>query len=244
MSSPKERRGSVFLWRRILRTLEAEIGAGGMKPGDKLPTEIELAQRFKVHRNTISRVISNLQNKGLIRGERGRGIFVRESMVQHSLGPKTRLSTTLRKLDREGSRQIVGRRTIRASADVASALEIEAGKYVRCVELLSLIGNQPVSIASHYFPLPRFHEIDNHIEEHKSISTALKYFGVHDYRRRETRIRAIALSKREANLLQHTRNSPAFLLVNLNTDQYGVPIQAAFGKVSSLWVELIINYEE
>ncbi|HVM86307.1 MAG TPA: GntR family transcriptional regulator, partial [Candidatus Binatia bacterium] len=42
----------VTLWRQILDSLRAEVESGLLKPGDRLPTEPELAERFKVNRHT------------------------------------------------------------------------------------------------------------------------------------------------------------------------------------------------
>ena len=63
-------------WRRIAETLSAELRAGAWKPGDRLPGEYALADRFDVNRHTLRQAVSYLENEGLLRAEQGRGIFV------------------------------------------------------------------------------------------------------------------------------------------------------------------------
>jgi DNA-binding LacI/PurR family transcriptional regulator len=56
-----------------------DIIKGIYKPGEKLPTENELAETFKTSRPTIGRAMRDLQQKGLIARRQGQGTFVTQS---------------------------------------------------------------------------------------------------------------------------------------------------------------------
>lgn len=56
--------------------LEAQISSGGLKPGDKLPTERALAEEFGLSRNTVRRALRVLEERGKITRMIGRGTFV------------------------------------------------------------------------------------------------------------------------------------------------------------------------
>ena len=60
----------------IYETLETQLATGVWKAGDKLPTERALAEQYQVSRPTISKVLSRLQDLGLIRRVVGAGTFV------------------------------------------------------------------------------------------------------------------------------------------------------------------------
>lgn len=64
----------------IYRDLRDRIvrGEAGYRPGDKLPTQAELAELYSVHRATISRAILLLSHEGLVAGRGGAGTFVAE----------------------------------------------------------------------------------------------------------------------------------------------------------------------
>ena len=51
------------LWRRISQTLLSEIGAEGLQPGAKLPTEAQLAARFGVNRHTVTNRLRLVEEK-------------------------------------------------------------------------------------------------------------------------------------------------------------------------------------
>lgn len=56
--------------------LEAQIISGELAPGDKLPTERALAERFGIARNTVRSVLKALEEQGKIVRLIGRGTFV------------------------------------------------------------------------------------------------------------------------------------------------------------------------
>ena len=60
----------------VLDALAAEIKAGKLKPGEKIPSDAELVQRFGVARMTARRAVAVLRERGLVRTEWGRGTYV------------------------------------------------------------------------------------------------------------------------------------------------------------------------
>lgn len=63
---------------QVADDLRAEIRSGGLRPGDKLPGEAEMAEVYGVSRDTIRRATSELSEEGLLVILHGRGTFVAE----------------------------------------------------------------------------------------------------------------------------------------------------------------------
>lgn len=61
---------------RIEEIIKKKILDGELKPGDKLPSEVLLANELGTHRLTVNKAMSNLVRDGLLRREHGRGTFV------------------------------------------------------------------------------------------------------------------------------------------------------------------------
>lgn len=61
---------------RLLAQLRKALSQGEWKPGERIPTERDLAQRFRSARNTVRRALGVLEEEGRIHREVGRGTFV------------------------------------------------------------------------------------------------------------------------------------------------------------------------
>lgn len=75
MSQHTSLRSRIPLYVQIASTLRAEV-IPDSSPGQALPTETELMDRFQVSRVTIRQALAQLVNEGFIRRYPGRGTFV------------------------------------------------------------------------------------------------------------------------------------------------------------------------
>lgn len=65
------------LWYQLAEMLRAEIAAGQLAAGARVPPEVELAGRYGVSVVTVRQALKSLGEEGLISRHRGRGTFVR-----------------------------------------------------------------------------------------------------------------------------------------------------------------------
>lgn len=63
-------------YREIANDLAARIAAGEWKRGDQIPSTQDVADEYKVSEATAYRALSLLVDRGVLRGEVGRGRFV------------------------------------------------------------------------------------------------------------------------------------------------------------------------
>jgi GntR family transcriptional repressor for pyruvate dehydrogenase complex len=70
------------LFEQIVQQVEESILKGQLKPGDQLPAERELAQRFGVSRTAVREAVKTLREKGLVEAYSGRGTFVTNGTSQ------------------------------------------------------------------------------------------------------------------------------------------------------------------
>jgi GntR family transcriptional regulator len=68
---------SHFPYQRILEELRRAILSERIAPGEQLPSENELAERYGTTRPTVRRAIALLKAEGLVQSEQGRGAFAR-----------------------------------------------------------------------------------------------------------------------------------------------------------------------
>jgi GntR family transcriptional repressor for pyruvate dehydrogenase complex len=70
------------LYEQIVQQVEESILKGQLKPGDQLPAERDLAQRFGVSRTAVREAVKALREKGLVEAFTGRGTFVTNGTSQ------------------------------------------------------------------------------------------------------------------------------------------------------------------
>jgi GntR family transcriptional repressor for pyruvate dehydrogenase complex len=99
VSLPSENNGQLARSRvadQIFDDLKAQITTGALQRGDKLPTERELAEHYRVSPPTVREAIRGLSLIGLIEVRHGSGAYVTadgESLVAMSLGAVIQLET-------------------------------------------------------------------------------------------------------------------------------------------------------
>ncbi|MEB3102263.1 FadR/GntR family transcriptional regulator [Ferviditalea candida] len=71
-----------MLYINVVDRIEDMIFTDRVKPGDRLPGERELAKRFSVSRTVIREAIKNLEQKGFVRVQPGKGVFITEPQKQ------------------------------------------------------------------------------------------------------------------------------------------------------------------
>ncbi|MCP3418664.1 phosphonate metabolism transcriptional regulator PhnF [Bradyrhizobium brasilense] len=228
----------------MVEAIRKDITSGTYKPGERLPTESELAATFGVHRNTVRRAFAVLKERDYVRIEQGRGTFVKERVVRYRLGPRTRLTASLRDIERMGERRFVSSARLRLDREQSRDLRVPVGQFARKVDILSVIDGVAASVISNYFPLPRFEGIEAFIERTGSLTESWKQFGVLDYRRLEARISAGSLSQADSLLLALPRRQPVIIVTNINVDVDGVPIALSKTRVAPQHMELVVRFSD
>lgn len=236
-----ERGSGVALWRQIQQTLEAGIASGDLAPGARLPTEQELSLRFGVNRHTVRRAVANLEERGLVRVDQGRGMFVAETVVDYSVGRRTRFTENILHQSRLPGARIVAAERTRATAPIAEALGLRVGTTVAMIRRVGEADGRVVALADHFFSLRRFPRIFEAIDAAQSVSGALARLGVPDFVRRTTRITTRLPDRTEAEFLQQHRNRPVLVTESVNVDADGAPVEYGVARFAGDRVQIVVE---
>lgn len=238
-----ERDSGITVWRQIEQTLADEIRAGQWGEGARLPTEAELSARFRVNRHTVRRAIGGLADRGLVRVEQGRGIFVRENVLEYLVGRRTRFTENVRRLNRSPGGRAVALERGKADRDVATALGLRAGAQVVHLDMVGEVDGRPVSYGSHWFPgrlFPRF-EDSYQAAGSGSVTRVMEAHGFADYERAVTKVTARMPDAAEADLLQQPRNRPILYVESLNVAPDGTPVQVSHVRYAADRFQLVFE---
>jgi GntR family transcriptional repressor for pyruvate dehydrogenase complex len=75
------------IYEHIVDQIHALIREGRWSPGDQIPPERELAERFRVSRTSVREALRALEMQGIIESRQGGGTFIRSSNTEALVGP-------------------------------------------------------------------------------------------------------------------------------------------------------------
>lgn len=217
--------GRAALWTAIHDTLSSEIADGHYAPGDRIPTEAQLANRFGVNRHTIRRALAGLADGGIVYAKRGAGVFVRHVPTLYPIGKRVRFRQNLLAARRVPERRILHLETRAASAREREGLQLVKGMKVHVYEGVSLSSATPLAVFRSIFPAARFPDLLEALRQTRSVTAAFNEHGVTDYTRASTQITAKAASSTHAALLEVPQGSPILRTTGLNVDAAGQGVE-------------------
>ncbi len=135
------------LYRQLALDLETAIRVGGIKPADRLPSEAELAARYRVSRITLRQAIDELVRKQLVVRKQGKGTFVTAPAVRHDLRRLHGLLGSLFAQSDGASTRLLRYGLQAPPADVTGLMQLPRGRKTLLLERLYQIDGRPVALA-------------------------------------------------------------------------------------------------
>jgi GntR family transcriptional regulator len=227
-----ETTGPAFspLYQQIKALLVQSLKDGVWRPGQAIPSEVELAGRFRVSQGTVRKAIDELAAENMLVRRQGKGTFVAthaEQSTQYRF---------LRLMPDDGSepalqRKLLDCRRMRAPVEVIRALDLKAGDAAVQVRRLLLNGNTPVVLDDIWLPGPAFKGLTvERLQAWRGPMYRLfeAEFALHMVRAEE-KIRAVAATAEEAELLQLPPGAPLLSVERLSYTYGDRPVELRRG---------------
>lgn len=213
------------IWRAIADALRDDLAEGRYGPGDRLPTEAALADRFGVNRHTVRHGIAALVEEGLVRTRRGAGAFVAATPTDYPIGKRVRFHENLVAAGRTPEKRILSIDQRLATEGEARALDLPPGAGLCAYHGLSLADGQPIALFESMFPSDRLPGIATALQEAQSVTSALARLGVADYTRASTRLTAVRATATQALHMTLSEGDPLLRSTSVNVDLDGRPVE-------------------
>ncbi len=192
----------------ILQSLQG----GEWKPGETIPSEMDLAARFRVSQGTVRKAIDELAAENLVVRRQGKGTFVATHAEQQVQYRFLRLLPDSGDTTSEGpaERRIIDCKRQRAPADIARALGLRSGDAVLQVRRVLAFQGVPTILEDLWLPAAPFKGLTaERLDAYRGPMYALfeTEFGVRMVRAEE-KIRALPASPEAAELLSMPAGAP------------------------------------
>lgn len=218
------------LYQQIKSLLLQELQAGAWLPGQAIPSEMELAARFKVSQGTVRKAIDELAAENMLVRRQGKGTFVATHAEAHTQYRFLRLKAE-NGSDPALSRKLLDCRRMRAPADVARSLALKAGEAAVQIRRLLLNGEQPVVLDDIWLPGNLFKGLTaERLQDWRGPMYRLfeAEFSVHMVRAEE-KLRAVAAAGEDAELLALPAGTPLLSVERLSFTYGDRPVELRRG---------------
>lgn len=195
------------LYRQVETDLRSRIVAGEFRPGQRLPSEGELAELYGASRITVRQALSNLVGEGLIVRESGRGTFIREPTITVGARAPSSFSQELAALNLEPGGKVLRLDIATPDSEVVSRLRLAKGDQVVVLDRLRYGSGAPVGIQRSRLPSSLFPELERADLTNRSLYAHLEFsYGVVPTEAEEV-FRAGRIEGKDAELLEVRRGT-------------------------------------
>jgi len=208
---------------QLANILRQSMANGALRPGDQLPSEAQLTERYHVSPMTVRRAINILVDQGVVIAEQGRGTFVRPVAMSAATFHLAQLQDLFN--DPEHTTvKLLEARVVAADERVARKLDIAQGKRTIYIRRLLTMDDTPAFYHREYL----IYDPRRPIVEAELEVTALQrlFSGTSEslLKHGEISIEATLLNDEEARLLQAPQPMAAFCFEHVFYDFDGKPI--------------------
>lgn len=199
------RASPVPLYIQIEEELRGQIAAGDLGPLDQVPSETELAERFRVSRMTARKALDRLVGDGLLFRQPGKGTFVAPTKMSHLPTQGLSFSAAMQALGLECHTEVLEAGLVKAPSNVARALGLTAGSQVAFIRRLRHVAGVPSAIHLSYLPGRLSALLDMDLSG--SLAELMSSIGAR-VERSEDRVEAVVATGEDAELLHLEAGAP------------------------------------
>lgn len=223
------------LYQQIKALITQSLQAGEWKPGELIPSEVDLAVRFKVSQGTVRKAIDELSAENVVVRRQGKGTFVATHHEARSQFRFLRLKPDQGIQQYPTSRFLEVKR-IRAPSEISKLLDIKMGDSVIFIRRVQSFDGVPTILEELWLPGAIFKGLTAELlNDYKGPMYALfeTEFGTHMIRASE-QIRAVSADPATAELLNVEIKTPLLNVERVSYTYGDKPVEFRRGLYTTL----------
>lgn len=221
------------LYQQIKGLILQSLQQGEWRPGEAIPSEMDLAARFRVSQGTVRKAIDELAAENLVVRRQGKGTFVATHAEQHVQYRFLKLLPDSGDAREEGpaQRRVLDCRRGRATADVARALTLRSGDPIIQARRILAFAGVPTILEDIWLPGHAFKGLTaEQMASYQGPTYAMfeLEYGVRMVRAEE-KLRAVLPDAEQAALLEITTSTPLLSVERIAYTYNDVPMELRRG---------------
>lgn len=216
------------LYQRIYDDIKRSVDEGEYAPGSKIPTEVELAERYSVSRITVRRAIEDLSTAGILIKRRGLGTFVCAPRMRRKLlqgGLPESFTHICEKSGRVPGAKLIDREIVVPRSDEKEFFGLGEDDLVLHIQRIRTADGQPVFEENMYLPYSSNKELATLELGEESIYGLMDgLYGRRPVKNARVLVESVGASSTRAMRLQTSAGEPMLYITTYALDQNDEPI--------------------
>lgn len=210
---------------RIGYWLERLIVSRKLEPGDRLPSEVDIATALGVSRMTLRQALAGIESKGLLDRRRGRfgGNFVAMPRFEFDHASLPGFTEQMRRMHVEAGAHVIRATTRRPTPEIRQGLGLKYGEQVHEVIRARSANGEPLVLEETYVPAAVFPGLLAH-ELTGSLYAIMREYQAAPYSADE-QIEAARASEHQAEILNVTTGDPLLLITRVASTVEGLAVE-------------------
>lgn len=162
------------LYIQIESLIREKIESGEWDVGMKIPSELELSDKFNVSRFTVRKAVSSLVNEGLLKRYKGKGTYVNHKKSIYRFSELKGFTEQMEEMGKIPSSEVLDLKVVKPSEKIQSQLNLEEDEDVLFLYRLRLADNEPMALEKMYVKYSLCENIEKEDLGKKSIYKLLE----------------------------------------------------------------------
>lgn len=235
----------VPFYYQVKQHFKKKIDSGEWKAGEMLPYESQLCKRLNISRIVVRQAYQELKNDGYITSKKGKGTFISEPKIytnwmQNFLG----FYENMKNLGYDIKNTILEQKMIKATKEVAQALQLNKDDKVNLIKRLHNVNGEPFYLSTNYLPYRLFPDLISEKLDMSIYKVLEKKYGLEIIKSRRYLDGGTATAE-EAGYLKIDEGDFVFRIESLSFLRNNIPFEyfnsTHIGKQTRLIIDIVKN---
>lgn len=214
----------IPLYQQLKESLRGSIINGKLKSGDKIPTEVELSEKYNISRVTVRKAILELVDEGYLVKKQGKGTFVTRPKIERKIVHFLSFSAACEANGLKAGSKVIKKEIIQPDETHKQLLQLEDEDLVIHIQRVRFAGEEPLMLENNYFSYKNYHFLLTENLEGSLYETLRETYHINPCRPGETSLEIVRAVGEEASLLETATGEPLFFMETVIYDEKDVPV--------------------
>ena len=213
---------SMPLYQQLAQILKEEIHSGKYKQGEKMPTELEMCEIYRVSRDTVRGALQQLEKENLLVRQQGKGTFVSKKKYTHHIVPARSFTDMCLENGSVPGAKVIKSVIKDATEEDIAFLQLAPGAKIIAIERIRYTDGVPVELEISHFPEQFDFLLEEDLNHCSMLALLREKYGVW-FTKSRISLELTFASYEISHYLSVQKDYPLILISSEMSDQNGKP---------------------